>query len=484
MWAISFAAMLDRLRQSLALRLAVQYALVFAIGAAVLFCALYLLLADALESRERAAVERRAGILAETYEMGGLSALRADLTQDTSPEVRSYFVRLLGPENETLFASVPPDWIETSIQQVPLPSVPGFTAAQEVHTIRIPQSALRDYAIASRPLPAGRLLQVGRSTDSRAVLLAPLRRTFLGLGSGAIVLSLLVGTLLAWRATRPLRAVSETTRRIIETGDLAARVPGAGGRGELVVLVTQLNALLAKNATHVQVLRDTLDNLAHDLRTPLTRLRGTAELALHDTGDPEEAQAALANCINESDRVLHLLEALLDVSAAEAGALKLNRDTLDARTLLERAADLYREVAEEKRITLTLQFPDTPVEIDADAVRLNQAFGNLVDNALKYTPAGGKVLLSIEEKNGQVVIAVDDSGPGVPEDEREAIFRRLYRSDASRSQRGLGLGLSLARAMIEAHGGTIEVSRSILGGARFSVALRRAVRPSAALTAI
>ncbi|MBP7140458.1 MAG: HAMP domain-containing histidine kinase [Opitutaceae bacterium] len=474
--------MLDRLRQSLALRLAFQYALVFAVGTAVLFSALYFYLADALESRERAAVERRAAVLAETYELGGLSALRADLTQDASPEVRSYFVRLLGPDNETLFASVPPDWIETSIQQVPLPSVPGLTATREIHTVRIPQSALRDYAIASRPLAAGRLLQVGRSTDSRAVLLAPLRRTFLALGSGAIVLSLLLGTLLAWRATRPLRAVSETTRRIIETGDLAARVPGAGGRGELAVLVTQLNALLTKNAAHVQVLRDTLDNLAHDLRTPLTRLRGTAELALHDTGNVEEAQAALADCINESDRVLHLLEALLDVSAAEAGALKLNRDTLDARSLLERAADLYCEVAEEKRITLSLKLPETPVEIDADAVRLGQALGNLVDNALKYTPAGGTVVLSAEEKEDSVILAVDDSGPGVAEEEREAIFRRLYRSDTSRSQRGLGLGLSLARAMIQAHGGTINVSRSSQGGARFAVLLRRSVRPAAAST--
>ena len=184
------------------------------------------------------------------------------------------------------------------------------------------------------------------------------------------------------------------------------------------------------------------------------------------------------------DRVLHLLEALLDVSAAEAGALKLNLDTLDARSILDRAADLYREVAEVKKITLTLRLPDAPIEIDADAIRLGQALGNLVDNALKYTPAGGAVSLSVEESEGRVVLTVDDSGPGVAEDEREAIFRRLYRSDASRSQRGLGLGLSLARAMIEAHGGAISVSRSSLGGARFAVVLRRAHRPPAGIDAV
>ncbi|MBE7540138.1 MAG: HAMP domain-containing histidine kinase [Opitutaceae bacterium] len=469
--------MLERLRQSLALRLAIQYALVFAVGAAVLFSALYLFLADALESRDRAAVERRVSMLAETYELGGLSALRADISQEASPEVRSYFVRVLGPGNETVFASVPPDWIETSIEKFPLPSTPGLTATRETHSIRIPQSALRDYAIASRPLIDGRLLQVGRSTDSRAVLLAPLRRAFLGLGTGAIALSLLVGTLFAWRSTRPLRAVSETARRIIETGDLAARVPGAGGRGELAVLVAQLNTLLTRNATHVQVLRDTLDNLAHDLRTPLTRLRGTAELALHNTGNPEEAQAALADCINESDRVLHLLEALLDVSAAEVGALQLNRDRIDLRTVLERAADLYREVAEEKNITLTLHAPGVPVMVDADVIRLGQAVSNLVDNALKYTPSSGRVDLSMEEAQDDVKLCIDDSGPGIAESEREAIFRRLYRSDSSRSQRGLGLGLSLARAMVEAQGGTIAVARSPLGGARFAVTLPRASQP-------
>ena len=127
------------------------------------------------------------------------------------------------------------------------------------------------------------------------------------------------------------------------------RESAPNGSGELAVLVRQLNTLLDKNAAHVRVLRETLDNLAHDLRTPLARLRGTAELALQDAQDPAEARAALADCVNECDRVLHLLEALLDISAAEAGALKLNRDRLDVRALADRAVDLYREVAEEKR---------------------------------------------------------------------------------------------------------------------------------------
>ena len=464
--------MFERLRQSLALRLAVQYALVFACGAALLFGVLYWLLAEALEDRERAAVEIRAEALAIAYELGGVPGLRSELGRETSPEVRSFFVRVIGPRSETVFASVPPDWIETQVQRLPLPKGwGGGEALREIRTVRVPQSAARDYAIASRSLADGGLLQVGRSTDSRAVLLAPVRRAFAGIGTGALALSLVAGTVLAWRATRPLRAVSSTARRIVETGDLAARVPGPGGTGELAVLVHQLNTLLEKNAAHVQVLRDTLDNLAHDLRTPLTRLRGTAELALQDGGDPAQAREALADCINESDRVLHLLETLLDISAAETGALKLDRDLLDVRSVVERAADLYREVAEVKVIAVTVVQPDAPVEARADAIRLGQAVNNLVDNALKYTPSGGRVSLAVRSEAGQVILTVSDTGPGVPVAERQAVFRRLYRGDSSRSQRGLGLGLSLVKAIVEAHGGTVNLDDAPGGGARFTVRL-------------
>ncbi|MEO6246348.1 MAG: HAMP domain-containing sensor histidine kinase, partial [Opitutaceae bacterium] len=318
--------------------------------------------------------------------------------------------------------------------------------------------------------PNGWQLQVGRLLDSRAVLLAPLRRAFAGVGAAALVLSVAIGTLLAWRATRPLRAVSETAQRILATGDLSARVPGPAGRDELAELVRQLNTLLDKNSTHVRVLRETLDNLAHDLRTPLTRLRGTAELALGDNDDPASTREALADCLDESDRVLHLLEALLDISAAEAGVLKLNRDRLDLRTLTERAADLYREVAEEKKITVTLDQPET-VELEADAIRLGQAINNLLDNSLKYTPAGGRVTLAVRSEPGAAVVTVTDNGPGVPVAERDAIFRRLYRGDASRSQRGLGLGLSMVKAIVEAHAGTVAVDDPPGGGARFTVRL-------------
>jgi len=459
--------MLERLRQSLALRLAIQYALVFALASALIFSVLYWRLAEAWDARERAVLQSRVEDIASGYnDSVGVAGIIARVNNDSSSEMRALFVRLTRPDGVIFYNKWPAGWIETQVQQL----VPGVSIRHDV--LRIPQDAARDYTIAARQLPNGVLLHVGRIMDSRSVFLGPLRRAFVAVGAGALVLSVALGTLLAWRATRPLRAVSDTARRILETGDLAARVPGASGNDELAMLVRQLNTLLEKNATHVRVLRETLDNLAHDLRTPLTRLRGTAELALHDAGDPAEARAALGDCVEESDRVLHLLEALLDISAAEAGALKLNRDMIDLRSLTERAVDLYREIAEEKKISITLEQP-FPVELSADAIRLGQAVNNLLDNALKYTPEGGRVTLAVQAEPRAAILTVTDSGPGVPLVERDAIFRRLYRGDASRSQRGLGLGLSMVKAIVEAHGGTITIEDAPGGGARFVVRVPR-----------
>jgi signal transduction histidine kinase len=456
--------MFERLRQSLALRLAGQYALVFALALALIFSALYWLLANAFDARERAALELSVADMADAFANGGPEGINSRVVSDSSPEMRSLFVRLTRPDGTIAYNKWPEDWVETRVQQL----IPGVSVEHEI--LRIPQNAGRDYTIESRQLPGGWTLHVGRLLDSKAVFLAPLRRAFAGVGAAALLLSLGLGTLLAWRATRPLRFVSATARHILETGELDARVPVPGGSGELTVLVQQINRLLDKDAAHVRVLRETLDNLAHDLRTPLTRLRASAELALGEGGNPADARTALADCIDESDRLLHLLEALLDVSAAEASALKLNRTRIDLRSLAGRAADLYREVAEEKGISVTLDQP-SPVVAEVDAVRLGQVVNNLLDNALKYSPAGARVTLTVRSEAGAAVLAVADTGPGVPEGEREAVFRRLYRSEACRSQRGIGLGLSLVKAIVESHGGSVAVDEPQGGGARFTVRL-------------
>jgi len=462
--------MLKRFRQSLAFRLGALYAGLFALGAAAVFALLYWLLAYGLEARERVAVERYVEEYARTYERGGPGALRRQLVSEQGAvESGSLLVRVLNPRGETLFARVPTDWVETQAQNLLVPDGWGGWKAQAVQTVRMPRDAAKDFTVASRRLIDGLLLQVARSTDNRATLLAPLRRTFLWVGGGTLFAAALAGVGLAWRATRPLRAVTDTARRIVETGDLAARVPAPAGGGELAELTLQFNTVLTKNAALIGAMRETLDNLAHDLRTPLARLRGTADLALQHQGDPAASREALADCVEESERILRLLEAMMDVSAAETGAMPLHRSKFDFAELVTEAADLYREVAEDKRIGIEVATVPAPVE--ADPVRLRQALANLIDNALKYTPEGGRVRLAVRQEGLAVVTEISDSGPGVPAEDRDKIWRRLYRCDASRSQRGLGLGLSLVKAIVEAHRGTVAVDAAPEGGARFTLRL-------------
>jgi signal transduction histidine kinase len=436
-------------------------------------------LAGALESRERAAVERKAEDYAEVFQEGGAAALRVRIAEDAgSPEVSSLFVRIIGGDGTLTFSRVPPDWIQTQAQQIVVPDGWGGWQTQEVRSVRIPRDAEKDFTVASRPLAGGQLLQVARSTDNRAVLLAPLRRNFFTVGAGAMLVAAFAGGILVWRVTRPIRQVSETARRIVATGDLTARVPLPAGGGELADLVRQLNTVLTQNATLIGAMRETLDNLAHDLRTPLARLRGTADYALQGQADPAAVREALADCMEESERVLLLLETLLDVSAAETGVLPLRRAPVDLRSVLAGAISLYREVAEEKAIRVDLDAPEA-VWVDADALRLGQAVANLLDNAIKYTPAGGGVVLAARRAAAEGVLTVTDSGPGVPPDERDKIWRRLYRTDASRSQRGFGLGLSVVKAVVEAHQGTVGVEAAPAGGARFVVRLPGALEPIA-----
>jgi signal transduction histidine kinase len=180
------------------------------------------------------------------------------------------------------------------------------------------------------------------------------------------------------------------------------------------------------------------------------------------------AREALSDCVEESDRVLTMLTALMDITEAEAGVMKLMLEKSSIVTLLTNVVELYQLVAEEKHITVTTDFV-SPCEALVDVTRMRQVFANLLDNALKYTTEGGSVRISCSAGNGLVTARVSDKGMGIPSAEQPRIWERLYRGDKSRSQRGLGLGLSLVKAIVEAHHGEVSVRSQPGQGSEFTV---------------
>jgi signal transduction histidine kinase len=425
------------------LRLGLWYATLFVFGAIAIVFLTYYLTATSLTARDSQIIEQKLGEYAAVYARGGPRALANIVTaeQRTAPE--RLFVRIVGGGADTLILSSGEGWQDTTLE------------------------------VRARELPDGSIIQVGKSTEARLDLLSRFRAT-LGLVTLSIVMLALSGGWIATHsAIQPLKRLGAVVRRIIDTGRTDERLPIAEHDDAIGELTGLFNAMLDRIQTLVNGMRGALDNVSHDLRTPLTRLRGTAEMALAAPPDVERYREALADCVEESDRVLTMLNTLMDISEAESGAMPLNKESVDLREVAERAVDLYHDVADAKGVVLRVT-DGTPTAVSGDRVRLEQVAANLIDNAIKYSGRGGEVHVSVDGDQASARLVIRDSGAGIPADELPRIWERLFRGDRSRAERGLGLGLSLVKAVVEAHRGEVSVASSPGKGSTFTISLPRA----------
>jgi heavy metal sensor kinase len=457
---------LKPIRNTIGLRLTLWYSGILILSVMFLFGLTYFLLSASLKDSDQTSIRLKLEELASIYQTSGITAMEREVAAEKKFEKKpAFFIRLVGPRDRTRILALPYQWVELDLKKLE-----KSTAAQTSMLIRLPlKNNAYQMEIQSVRLADGYLLQVGKSNEERTKIMGHFRSVFIWVVVPLILCGFIGGAFVAFRALRPIRSLIDTVRSI-ESGQMNARVPSLQTGDELDELSMLFNEMLSKIESLINGMGAALDNVAHDLRTPMTRFRGMAEIALQSGQKPENLREALSDCLEESERILDMLNTLMDISEAETGAMKLNLSKIDVSGMIENVVELYRYVAEEKGVELSAR-TGKGLCVSADPARISQALANLLDNAVKYTPAGSRIELEAFRQQGHVVMKVKDFGIGILQDELPKIWDRLYRGDQSRSQKGLGLGLSLVRAVVQAHNGSVEVFSEPEKGSTFQIIL-------------
>jgi signal transduction histidine kinase len=431
---------LIRLLETSTFRLALIYLALFGISALALLGFLYVRTAVVMEQQTRDTINAEITGLKEQYRTFGLPGLKQAIERRSAINPNLASVYLLTDRFNNPIAGNLGGWPTDE------PGPEGWLHFQ----IEVPDGekvAYHGALGASFLLPGGFRLLVGREIENLLKTQSLIQKA-IGWGIGLTLLLGLVGGFLMSRGMLGrIDAINRTTRRIM-AGDLSQRISLKGSRDEFDVLAGNLNAMLDQIESLLDGMREVTDNIAHDLRTPLSRMRSRLEVALMADPDRAEARALLEQTLVDADTMIQSFNALLSITRAEAGGERAAFERVDLSEIGRDLADLYGPLAEEKGLTFVNSCPPGLV-LQGNRHLLAQALANLLDNAIKYTPPGGRVVLA---GHTGPVITVADSGPGIPSGERGRVLERFVRLDKDRSTPGNGLGLSLVSAVAKLHG--------------------------------
>jgi signal transduction histidine kinase len=430
------------LLRSAGFRLALVYAVLFGLSALALIGYLWWASTGLLTRPVDDAIQSDVVALAERWREGGLTALR-DTIQDR-------LARQVQPDALYLLADPLLRPIAGNVEAWPV-GVNSVGIVRQLPVLRNNESGLA--RVWRYDLPDGFHLLVGRDVRTRAALRDLVEGALVWAGL-LVVLFGVIGALLVRSLFQHLLLRVSDTATAIEAGDLTRRVQLSGRGDELDRLAALINAMLDRIGQLMDGVRAVSNNIAHDLRTPVTRARARLEDAVTHARGADEMRAAAVRAVADLDGVMTVFEALLRIAEIEAGTRRSAFARFDAAPLLASLADLYEPVAEERGLRLAESASD-PLPVLGDAALVQQALANLLDNAVKFSPPGGRVRVWGEAREGRVRLTVGDEGPGIPEADRARAGERFFRGEAARQTPGFGLGLALARAVALLHGGVL-----------------------------
>ena len=447
------------LRNTLFFRLMIQYAATFILIAVLAFFVFYWYLHRAtMENLDEELVDDTE-VYAQLLKKKDLAGLKARITDQLEAEDRNEeFMRLIDFYGNTLSSTDMSGWPEVDKAES-LARLKEDSSAPVLATIESPDD---DYQarMVSAVLAPNIVLQIGESLEDVDDYLAVFRTLLIVLTMILILVAAFIGWLMAKRALKDMQQVTETAEHIAR-GAYDTRVEVTDQFDEIKKLGSTFNNMLDQIQNLLKSMKDINDNIAHDLRSPLARIRGIAEMTLRDDKPIDDYREMAVSTIEECDSLIEMINTMLDITEAEAGVNGSSKERFDVSALVMEACELFRPMAEARGIALRTNIA-TPIIFRGDKKKMQRIVTNIVENAIKYTPDDGKVEVTAATDNGKIQIIVNDTGIGIAEDDLPHIFDRFYRCDPSRTESGVGLGLSLAKAYAESMRGLINV-KSVLG---------------------